>query len=220
MVLRGSFSLQLINAKTMQPFQEHFDYTGKAFVRMGANVDFFLRLRQKSGGESGNDACWVYQTFVSNNRGNGAPMHTFKRRLNPNNEISGSPDMNIYRFERTAQSLSHDHVAMEHVTVRIYEITSSASRKKRKRPECNSPGKLMQTITISCCVLPTGQPSQQDIVSCEALLQSLRVHTDKPELLVTEQEKSWLAMDTNNCHLACNITPDKVSSNKLQRLVL
>ena len=159
MVVQGNFSLQLVNTKTMEPFREHSDYTGKTFVRMEPNVDFFVRLSRTNKADNG-DTPISYQTFVSNTTAGVNHSNGFKRRWNPNHH-GGRPNLDVYRFERTApvSTYHQSSVLMEHVTVQVFEEkiqeASAPTSKKRKRDHRHSAptrSKLLETLTVYCCV--------------------------------------------------------------------
>ena len=138
MVSQGNFSLRLINASTMEPLKEHSSSTGKTYVTLTSNVDFLVQLEASQAIEKNQSI--FYQTFVSNAAT--TTRHNFKRRQNLNSTAKPS----IYRFDRSSTQ-AYESVAMEKVTVRVFEATANGGRRH------------LETLTMHCCVLPSFQPS-------------------------------------------------------------
>ena len=133
MVIQGNFSLRLINAGTMKPLPEHSSSTGKTFVTLASNVDFLVELEPQV---PYNDRSIFYQTTVSNS----TTSSHFKRR-----QTLSEKKPSIFRFDKASKQ-SYDSVVKEKVTVRVFEVTPDNGKK------------LLETIMMHCCVLPSIKP--------------------------------------------------------------
>ncbi|CAB9500344.1 expressed unknown protein [Seminavis robusta] len=216
MVVQGSFSLRLINAANMKQIPEHSSSTGKVFVTMKPNEDFFVQL-EVNGNSALQDRNIVYQTFVSNNHSSNderKPRSSFKRRLTTTNQQDH--ERRMFRFENPTKG--HPHASsgvMEKVTVRVYEqqssIPSQAGTAKRRL--------LVETITIHCLVLPSSSSKTglaADVVSRIPAIDSLDAGKISPSV--------WGSHQTFQCMYspltASRISPDRMNLQKARRLIL
>ena len=237
MVVQGNFSLELINANTMEAFPEHSSSMGKTFVTVSPNVDFMVRLTAQGVPD---ERPIFYQTLVS---ANGRPRHNFKRRLLDadsfqfsSNSSNSKDQRNIFRFDRTKTS-TYESVVMEKVTVRIYEgsNTSAANTNKEEEPTRQQQRrKLLETITIHCCVLPShlhysdsSSLSSFSTTSNTSLLSLLSLAASAKSQTQIKGRSNSLNNSMNDdlsssslVSSASRITPEKLLPKKTRRLVL
>jgi hypothetical protein len=139
MVIQGDFKVQLVEAKTKKPFQEHFK-DGRVYVEVEPGAEFFVSV-QKVGNSSSPSSGLVMAKPLVDDQGLGWRKSYLARRTDDTPDYfglfrrntTGNLATQALQFVRPELDIDKQTVGMGNVQVKIYESRYLGDRKAKRR---------------------------------------------------------------------------------------